>query len=94
MSATLSGKVSSDLRQSHPRLCTAAREKDPAYLAMKQAAKEQRREAYRVAKERHKATRAEEKTRAEAERNELQAEKRAAFDRALMALVHRGAKAG
>ncbi len=81
-----------ELRREAYRKAKAARDKDPAYLAMKQAVKEKRREAYRAAKERHKAALAEEKVRAEAERNELVAAKREAFDRALMSLVRRGAK--
>jgi hypothetical protein len=83
-----------ELRREAYRKAKAARDKDPTYLAMKQAAKEQRREAYRAAKERYKASVAEEKARAEAERSEKKAEERAAFDRALMTLVRRGAKAG
>lgn len=59
---------------------------------MKEAAKVQRREAYRAAKERLKAVAAEEKARATAEREEQQTARRQAFDQALMELVRRGAK--
>jgi len=82
-----------ELRRAAYQKAKEARAKDPRYLAMKQAAKEQRREAYRAAKERHKAAQAEEKVRTRVARDEQQAEKRAVFDRALMELVRRGAKA-
>ncbi len=82
-----------EIRRAAYQKAKEARAKDPRYLAMKQAAKEQRREAYRAAKDRHKAAQAEEKVRAQVARDEQQAEKRAVFDRALMELVRRGAKA-
>ena len=81
-----------ELRREAYRRAKAARDDDPRYLAMKQAAKEQRRAAYRAAKERHAAALAEERARGEIERSGRAAEQRAAFDRALMQLVRRGAK--
>ncbi|HEX3595308.1 MAG TPA: hypothetical protein VHU80_09410 [Polyangiaceae bacterium] len=81
-----------EIRREAYQKAKAARAKDPRYQAMKEAAKVQRREAYKAAKERHKAARAEEKTRADIEREVQQTEKRAVFDRALMELVRRGAK--
>jgi hypothetical protein len=81
-----------EMRRAAYRKAKEARAKDPRYIAMKDAAKKQRREAYKAAKERHKTAQAEEKARVVAARDDLQAAKRATFDRALMELVRRGVK--
>jgi hypothetical protein len=66
------------------------RAKDPRHLALKEAVKQRRREAYQQARERRKVRIEEEKTRL----GERKAEKRAATDLELMKLVksvpHRG----
>jgi hypothetical protein len=63
------------------------RAKDPRHLALKEALKQRRREAYQQARERRKVRIQEEKTRL----GERQAEKRAATDLELMKLVKSGA---
>jgi hypothetical protein len=79
-------------RQEAYRRAKEARDRDPRYLAMKQAAKEQRRAAYQTAKERHKVVAAEQKARAEVQRVEQRAAERAAADGALMKLLQKGTK--
>lgn len=66
----------------------ARRAKDPKFLAMKEAAKEQRRALYQKEKERRKAAQLELKARARAKREE----DRAAADRELMKMLTFAAK--
>jgi hypothetical protein len=68
------------------------RAKDPKYLAMKEAVKQGRREAYQRVKAQRKAAQAEAKTRDKQKREEQRAEERAALNGELMKLVTRGTK--
>jgi len=82
-------------KEQHRKARQQAKERwatDPRYLAMKAAAKEQRRAAYQVAKARRKAVALEQKARVEAARETRRKEARAAEDEKLWKLVVRRGK--
>ncbi len=66
---------------------------DPRYLAMKEAAKVQRRAAYQAAKDRRKAVAADEKVKRKAERTVACTRRREEANRELMKLVLKGSTA-
>jgi hypothetical protein len=72
----------------------ALRNADPRYLAMKEAAKQKRREVYQVAKEKRKAETATQKAADKKQTTARKAEERAARDGELRKLLLGGAGAG
>jgi hypothetical protein len=65
----------------------AARAADPRYIAMKEAAKQRRREAYKQAKERRKLAAGKVKQESKVQKEEHRTEERATLDAELMKLL-------